>query len=73
MVKLTEWIEQLQALAEEYNFQLEDVPDIMEEYILIDNEVIEQKNIENLIKEAYETERTQIGKNVLKQLLEKIE
>ena len=70
---MTEWIEQLQQLADEYNFRLEDVPDIMEEYILIDNEVIEQKNIENLIKEAYETERTALGKSVLKQLLEKIE
>ena len=70
---MTEWIDQLQQLATEYNFRLEDVPDIMEEYILIDNEVIEQKNIENLIKEAYETERTQLGRSVLKQLLEKIE
>ena len=73
VVQLTEWIDQLQQLADEYHFKLEDVPDIMEEYILIDNEVIEQKNIENLIKEAYETERTQIGKNVLKQLLEAIQ
>ena len=70
---MTEWIDQLQQLATEYNFRLEDVPDIMEEYILIDNEVIEQKNIENLIKEAYETERTQLGRSVLKQLLEKIQ
>ena len=70
---MTEWIDQLQSLADEYNFRLEDVPDIMEEYILIDNEVIEQKNIENLIKEAYETERTQLGRSVLKQLLEKIQ
>ena len=70
---MTEWIDQLQQLADEYNFRLEDVPDIMEEYILIDNEVIEQKNIENIIKEAYETERTQLGRSVLKQLLEKIE
>lgn len=70
---MTEWIDQLQQLADEYNFRLEDVPDIMEEYILIDNEVIEQKNIENLIKEAYETERTALGKSVLKQLLDKLE
>ena len=70
---MTEWIDQLQQLATEYNFRLEDVPDIMEEYILIDNEVIEQKNIENLIKEAYETERTALGKSVLKQLLDKLE
>jgi hypothetical protein len=69
---MTEWIEQLQALATEYNFRLEDTPDILEEYILIDNEVIEQKNIENIIKEAYENERTQIGKNTLKQLLDQI-
>ena len=69
---MTEWIDQLQQLATEYNFRLEDVPDIMEEYILIDNEVIEQKNIEHLIKEAYETERTQLGKSVLKQLLDKV-
>ena len=70
---MTEWITQLQSLADEYNFRLEDVPAIMEEYILIDNEVIEQKNIENMIKEAYENERTQLGRSVLKQLLEKIE
>ena len=69
---MTEWIDQLQALADEYHFKLEDVPDIMEEYILIDNEVIEQKNIENLLKEAYENERTQLGRSVLKQLLDKI-
>ena len=66
------WQERLQGLADEYHFQLEDVPDIMEEYILIDNEVIEQKNIENLLKEAYENERTQLGRSVLKQLLDKI-
>ena len=69
---MTEWIEQLQALSEEYNFKLTDVPDILEEYILIDNEVIEQKNIENIIKEAYNNERTAIGRSVLKQLLEAI-
>ena len=57
---MTEWIDQLQALADEYHFKLEDVPDIMEEYILIDNE-------------AHENERTTLGKSVLKQLLEKIE
>ena len=70
---MTEWIDQLQQLADEYNFRLEDVPDIMEEYILIDNEVIEQKNIENMIKETYENERTSLGQSVLKQLLEKIQ
>ena len=70
---MTEWIERLTELSKEYNFKIEDVPDILEEYILIDNEVIEQKNIENLIKEAYNNERTQIGKNTLKQLLEAIQ
>ena len=70
---MTEWIDRLTELSQEYNFQLKDVPDILEEYILIDNEVIEQKNIENLIKEALATERTEIGKNVLKQLLETIQ
>ena len=70
---MTEWLDQLKTLSEEYHFQLEDVPDILEEYILIDNEVIENKNIIHTIKEAYETERTQIGKNVLKQLLESLE
>ena len=70
---MTEWIDQLQQLADEYNFRLEDVPAILEEYILIDNEVIEQRNIENTIREAYENERTQLGKSVLKQLLDKIE
>ena len=70
---MTEWINKLTELSKEYNFQLDDVPDILEEYILIDNEVIEQKNIENIIKEAYNNERTQIGKNTLKQLLEAIQ
>ena len=69
---MTEWIEQLQQLSKEYNFQLEDVPEILEEYILIDNEVIEQKNIENIIKESLANERTTLGKSVLKQLLEAI-
>ena len=72
-VDMTEWIDRLTELSKEYNFQLSDVPDILEEYILIDNEVIEQKNIENLIKEAYNNERTHIGKNTLKQLLEAIQ
>ena len=70
---MTEWIDRLTELSKEYNFQLDDVPDILLEYILIDNEVIEQKNIENTIKEAYNNERTQIGKNTLKQLLEAIQ
>lgn len=69
---MTEWITELKSLADEYNFRLEDLPDILEEYILIDNEVIEQKNIENMIKNAYETERTNLGKSVLKQLLDQI-
>ena len=72
-VDMTEWIDRLTELSKEYNFQLSDVPDILEEYILIDNEVIEQKNIENLIKEAYNNERTHIGKNTLKQLMEAIQ
>lgn len=70
---MEEWIEQLTELSQEYNFKLEDVPDILEEYILIDNEVIEQKNIENLIKQSIENERTTLGQNVLKQLLEAIQ
>ena len=70
---MTEWIKQLKALANKYNFKLEDIPDILEEYILIDNEVIEQKNIENIIKQSIETERTTLGRNVLKQLLEAIQ
>ena len=69
---MIEWVEQLTELSKKYNFQLEDLPDILEEYILIDNEVIEQKNIENMIKNAYETERTNLGKSVLKQLLDQI-
>ena len=70
---MTEWIDQLQQLATEYNFRLEDVPDILTEYILIDNEVIEQKNIENTIREAYNNERTALGRSVLRQLLNKLE
>ena len=67
---MTEWIDQLTELSKQYNFNLSDVPDILEEYILIDNEVIEQKNIQNTIKEAYDNERTAIGRSVLHQLLE---
>lgn len=70
---MTEWQDKLTTLAKKYNFQLEDTPDILEEYILIDNEVIENKNIENIIKQSIETERTQIGQNVLRQLLEAIQ
>ena len=70
---MTEWLDQLTALAEEYHFQLEDVPDILEEYILIDNEVIENRNIIQAIHDAMENERTQIGRNVLKQLLTQLE
>ena len=33
----------------------------------------ETELIKHMIQEAYETERTQIGKNVLKQLMEAIE
>ena len=33
----------------------------------------ENQHIKSTIKEAYENERTQIGKNVLKQLIEQIE
>ena len=67
---MAEWIDQLTELSKQYNFNLSDVPDILEEYILIDNEVIEQKNIQNTIKEAYDNERTAIGRSVLRQLLE---
>lgn len=70
---MTDWIKQLQNIAKKYNFSISDAPEILEEYILIDNEVIEQKNIENIIKEAYKNERTALGKSVLKQLLEAIQ
>lgn len=70
---MTEWQDKLTTLAKKYNFRLEDTPDILEEYILIDNEVIENKNIENIIKQSIETERTTLGRNVLKQLLEAIQ
>ena len=70
---MTEWITKLEELAKEYNFKIEDTPDILEEYILIDNEIIHQKDIEHTIQEAYQNERTHIGKNVLKQLLEAIQ
>ena len=73
VLRMTEWIDKLTELSKEYNFQLEDVPDILEEYILIDNEVIENKNIENMIKEALANERTSIGQSVLRQLLEAIQ
>lgn len=70
---MTEWIDRLTELSQEYNFQLKDVPDILEEYILVDNEIIQNKNIENMIKEALANERTSIGQSVLRQLLEAIQ
>ena len=70
---MTEWLDQLKALSNEYHFRLEDTPDILEEYILIDNEVIENQNIKQTIQEAMENERTHIGKNTLKQLLQSLE
>ena len=95
---MTEWINQLQALADKYQFQIEDTPDILTEYILIDNEVLDlhednktlkQRNnelnkrlhqkekecitIKNTIRTMYENERTHLGANVLKQLMEAIE
>ena len=70
---MTEWQDKLTTLAKKYNFRLEDTPDILEEYILIDNEVIENKNIENIIKQSIETERTTLGRNVLRQLMEAIQ
>ena len=70
---MTEWITKLEELAKEYNFKIEDTPDILEEYILIDNEIIQQKDIEHTIREAYKTERTALGKSILKQLLEAIQ
>ena len=39
----------------------------------INNILDENEHIKNTIKEAYETERTHIGKSVLKQLLNNIE
>jgi malate synthase len=33
----------------------------------------ENEQIKNVIREAYETERTELGKSVLKQLLEQIQ
>ena len=38
---MTEWIKQLQKIANNYNFQIEDVPDILTEYILVDNETLD--------------------------------
>ena len=64
---------ELTKLCKKYQIDFKDVPEILEEYILIDNEVIEQKNIENIIKEAYQTERTELGRSVIKQLLEQIQ
>ena len=37
------------------------------------NEIKENNKIKNTIKEMYETERTQLGQSVLKQLLEQIQ
>ena len=70
--ELHESLTPLQEICNKYNINLDDLPDILEEYILIDNEVIEQKNIQNIIKEAYLTERTALGKSVLKQVLESL-
>jgi len=70
---MTEWINQLTQLSEKYGFKIEDTPDILEEYILIDNEVIENKNIIQTIKDTMQNERTKLGQSVLKQLLESLE
>ena len=48
--------------------------DEMEDLCLLLNELNDENNhIKQTIQEAYESERTQIGKNVLKQLLEAIQ
>ena len=48
--------------------------DEMEDLCLLLNELNDENNhIKQTITEAYKTERTQIGKNVLKQLLEQLE
>ena len=60
-------------LSEKYNFPIEDTPEILEEYILVDNEVLEQRNILSIVKTFYENERTSMGRNVLKQVIEAIE
>ena len=49
--QLTEWINQLRTLADEYNFRLEDVPDILTEYILIDNEILDLHEDNNTLKQ----------------------
>ncbi len=43
---------------------------LLNEYVDVKKE---NEQLKNNIKEAYENERTQIGKNVLKQLIEQIE
>ena len=81
----------LQSLAVKYNFDINDTADILEEYILTDNEVLdlhkenerlnqlkeaygdEIVNIKHTIKTMLENERTETGKNTLKQLWEAIQ
>ena len=48
--------------------------DYVDEICPVLNELVtENKQIKNTIKEAYQNERTHIGQNVLKQLLEAIQ
>ena len=48
--------------------------DEMEDLCLLLNQLHDKnQQIKQTIKEAYETERTQIGRNVLKQLIEQLE
>ena len=46
---------------------------LQETMSLSSSSMVEVELIKRIMREAYETERTQIGKNVLKQLMEAIE
>ena len=59
----------------EYLFDLDDFRNKSAKEVVecLNNLHEENQTIKQAIKEAYENERTQLGKSVLKQLLEKIE
>ena len=59
---------------EVHSSSITDTKDEMEDLCLLLNQLHDKnQQIKQTIKEAYQTERTQIGQNVLKQLIEQLE
>ena len=68
---LTDTVDLLNELNNENTMLKEEIKDFQD--LLASKEEVYLKPIIHQIEEAYETERTQIGKNCLKQLLEQLE